>query len=122
MEKATSLLSKAMSRRNFGLFAASVAATPLPSAAFAASQSPTDEELTRYYTFLWHELLNLSEEMGVGMLNSYTTIRNDDNRIVSANLDKAPSRRARQMLKAVGLETDQYPSNQRYPKVPDSNW
>ena len=112
-----------LSRRALMASAPAVALAAVPVAAVAAAvPAPTDEELTRYYTFLWYELSNLSKEMGVDMLDGYTTIRNDDNRIVRANLGKSPSDRARQALEAAGLEVKRLPGVQRFPIDRGPNW
>jgi hypothetical protein len=73
--------------------------------------SPSFEDLTRYYAFLWKELLALSAELGVDTCDNYTTTRNGDGAALGLALTAPPSTRCLAVLNAAGVDRQRLTSH-----------
>lgn len=95
---------KPLGRRDVlkGLIALSAAPAVTSEVAFSHEDRPaTDEDLTRYYAFLWLEFASLSREMGVEMHSSSTAHRNGDIVALEDRLKAPPSTRANLVMSAL---------------------
>lgn len=86
-------------------------ALAVPPAAIAATDivpaptAPTREELERYYSYLWLELIALSKEMDVEMHSNTVLYRSGGRDAYYQTCDvQAPSERAKAVLAAAGYQ------------------
>lgn len=105
-------LTRRLFLRNSAAVSAVAVTAGVPAIADPALQSPSFEDLTRYYAFVWQEFHALSKEMCVEFCDSFTAHRNGDIDALKA-LERAPSSRALAVLRAAGADREALPSGER---------